>query len=205
MTVRDLILGGEPLRVEEKRGSQAAAPWDRLAARIVTVHGKNRFTGAILRFRHELSQQLLEVFEKMAAEMQGAIRAEADEGHEAAPVPRAVAREVMVRTPLFPRILSQLWMFDAVGAGPCARAGAEKHRRRGGAVLRGALPTHPRRVAGGRGASPHISRRPGFLRSDVMVHFAPAILGQGLGEDGLGGHFGAVETVAGERCGAVGA
>ena len=115
VTVRDLILGGEPVRVEEKRGSQAAAPWDRLAARIVALHGKNRFTGAILRFRHELSQQLLEVFEKMAAEVQGAIRAEADEGHEAAPVTRAVAREVMVRTPLFPRILSQLWMFDAVG------------------------------------------------------------------------------------------
>ena len=39
-----LILGGEAVRVEEKLGSQAAALWDRLAARVVAVHGKNRFT-----------------------------------------------------------------------------------------------------------------------------------------------------------------
>ena len=116
VTVRDLLHGGEPVRVEEKRGSQAAALWDRLAARIVTVHGRPRFTGAILCFRHALSQQLLDVLEKMAGEMQGAIRAEANEGYEAAPVTRAVAREVMVRTPLFPRILSQLWMVDAVAS-----------------------------------------------------------------------------------------
>ena len=66
MTVRDLILGGEAVRVEEKLGSQAAALWDCLAARVVPVHGKNRFTGAILGFRHEFSQQLLTAFEKMA-------------------------------------------------------------------------------------------------------------------------------------------
>ena len=114
MSVRDLIHGGEPVQVEERRGSQGAALRDRLAARIVAVHGRHRFTGAVLRYPHALSQRLLEVLEKMAGEMQGAIRAEADEGYEAAPVTRAVAREVMVRTPLFPRILSQLWMVDAV-------------------------------------------------------------------------------------------
>ena len=38
-----------------------------------------------------------------------------------------------------------------------------------------------------------------------MVHFAPSMLGRGLGEDGLIGRFGAVETVAGERFGAAGA
>ena len=114
MTVRDLILGGAAVRVEEKLGSQAAALWDCLAARVVSVHGKNRFTGAILRFRHELSQQLLTTFEKMAGELQRDIHGDAGNRQAAAPVTRAVAREVMVRTPLFARILSQLWMFDAV-------------------------------------------------------------------------------------------
>ena len=41
MTVRDLILGGDAVRVEEKLGSEGAAPWDRLAARVVAVNGKN--------------------------------------------------------------------------------------------------------------------------------------------------------------------
>ena len=114
VTVRDLILGGEAVRVEEKLGSQAAALWDRLAARVVAVHGKNRFTGAVFHFRHELSQQLLTAFEKMAGELQRDIRSDAGKRQAAAPVTRAVAREVMVRTPLFARILAQFWMFDAV-------------------------------------------------------------------------------------------
>ena len=114
MTVRDLVLGSDAVRVVEKLGSEGAARWDRLAARVVAVNGKNRFTGAILRLRHELSQQLLTAFEKMAGEMQGAIRSDAREGREPAPVTPAVARQVMVRTPLFVRILSQFWMFDAV-------------------------------------------------------------------------------------------
>ena len=114
MTIRDLILGGAPVRVDEKLGSQRAAPWDRLAARIVLVHGKYGFTGAILRFRHELSRELLTALEKMAGELQDGIRSDSRKRGATAPVTRELAREVMVRTPLFARILSQFWLFDAV-------------------------------------------------------------------------------------------
>ena len=114
MTVRDLLLGGTPVRVEEKLGSQGAAPWDRLAARIVPVHGKYRFTGAMLRFRHELSRELLTALEKMAGELQDGIRSDSRKRGATVPVTRELAREVMVRTPLFARILSRFWLFDAV-------------------------------------------------------------------------------------------
>ena len=114
MTVRDLILGGEAVRVEEKRGSRGVALWDRLAARIVAVRGKNRFTGAVLRFHHELSRELLTALEDMAAKLQHGIRRDGRKGGATAPVTREVARQVMVRTPLFARVLSQLWLFDAV-------------------------------------------------------------------------------------------
>ena len=50
----------------------------------------------------------------MAGELQRDIREDARKRQAAAPVTRAVAREVMVRTPLFARILSQFWMFVAV-------------------------------------------------------------------------------------------
>ena len=82
MTVRDLIIGGDAVRVEHKLGSEGAAPWDRLAARVVAVHGKNRFTGAVLRFRHELSRQLLSAFEEMAAQLQRDIRSDARKRRE---------------------------------------------------------------------------------------------------------------------------
>ena len=37
--VRDLMFGGEAVRVEEKLGSEGAARWGRVAARVVAVHG----------------------------------------------------------------------------------------------------------------------------------------------------------------------
>ena len=114
MTVRDLLLGGAAVRVEEKLGSQGAAPWDRLAARIVPVHGKYRFTGAILRFRHEFSRELLTALEQMAGELQHGIRKDSRKRGATASVTRGIAREVMVRTPFFARILSQFWLFDTV-------------------------------------------------------------------------------------------
>ena len=113
VTVRDLMLGGEVVRVDDKLGSEEVAPWDRLAARIVAVHGKNRFTSAVLRFRHELSQRLLAAFESMAEELERRMRGDARERQEAAPVTREMAREVVVHAPLFARTLSQFWLFDA--------------------------------------------------------------------------------------------
>ena len=38
--VRDLIQGGEPLRVSERSASQTLKQWDRIGARVVQVGGK---------------------------------------------------------------------------------------------------------------------------------------------------------------------
>ena len=114
VTVRDLIFGGDVVRVDDKFGSKGAAPWDRVAARVVAVHGKNRFTGAVLHFRREVSQRLLKAFESLARDLERGMRDDAREQQQAtAPVTREMAREVMVRTPIFARTLSQLWVFDA--------------------------------------------------------------------------------------------
>ena len=59
VTVRDLLLGGEAVTVDERLGSKSLRRWDRVAARIVTVNGKEHFTGGTLRFRHEASQEFL--------------------------------------------------------------------------------------------------------------------------------------------------
>ncbi len=65
LTVRDLLVSGEAVTVREKRGSQAAAPWDRLAARIVLLNGEPAFTGAILHFQHEAADAVLSAFDRM--------------------------------------------------------------------------------------------------------------------------------------------
>ena len=47
LTLRDLLVPGEEMTVDEKLGSEAASPWDRLAARIVTVNEERVLTGAV--------------------------------------------------------------------------------------------------------------------------------------------------------------
>ena len=68
LTLRDLLLEGEAVRVSERLGSRAAVRWDRLAARIVEVDGTKYFTGALLKFSHEVTIEILSAFEEIVRE-----------------------------------------------------------------------------------------------------------------------------------------
>src|SRR5215475_12112356 len=74
MTVRDVILGGDPVSVEEKLGSQSAARWDRIAGRIVAVNGKLYFTGALLLFPHHVADDVLSAVDRMARRLKAELR-----------------------------------------------------------------------------------------------------------------------------------
>ena len=114
VTVRDLILGGEAVTVIEKLGSQSLARWDRLAARIVTVNGKEHFTGGILPFRHEASQELLAVFDEMAERMKEELLEVAKEtGDDSTVELESVRRLIVLGLPCAP-IFSEHWTIDAV-------------------------------------------------------------------------------------------
>lgn len=58
---RDLIRGGEPVRVSERSGSRQLKPWDRVAARIVPVGPRTVMGGGLLRFDHHAADALLEL------------------------------------------------------------------------------------------------------------------------------------------------
>jgi hypothetical protein len=47
--VRDLVRGGDPVRVADKLGSQNVARWDRLAARLLPIGGQTYMAGGVLR------------------------------------------------------------------------------------------------------------------------------------------------------------
>lgn len=57
---RDLIRGGEPIRVSETSATQTLRPWDRIAARIVPLGGKSILTGGLLPFSMEATNTLLD-------------------------------------------------------------------------------------------------------------------------------------------------
>lgn len=129
LTVRDLLLGGRAVAVEEKLGSREAAPWDRLAARVVEVDGKNYFTGGILVFDRELSQLVLSGFEELFRKVERDLRREARRSG-VKPPPRSALREMTVRELPCARLLSEYWLGEAV-----RRAAAPPSGPRNGAGL----------------------------------------------------------------------
>ena len=60
----DLVRGGRAIRVHENMGTLNMVKWDRIAARVLNTNGKHAFSGGILPFPHEASQELLSVLTK---------------------------------------------------------------------------------------------------------------------------------------------
>ena len=56
---RDLVRGGDPVRVFERSATRSLSQWDRIAARVVTVLGKTQITGSVLPFSHQLAEEAL--------------------------------------------------------------------------------------------------------------------------------------------------
>lgn len=63
---RDLMRGGEPLRVTEKSATHSLRQWDRIAARIVKIGPAFEMSGGALPFHHNLSESLLEAVRQTA-------------------------------------------------------------------------------------------------------------------------------------------
>lgn len=61
--LRDLVRGGKTIRVDEHLGTQSLVRWDRIAARVLKSNGKYIFSGGILPFVQEASQDLLKVLD----------------------------------------------------------------------------------------------------------------------------------------------
>lgn len=56
---RDLIAGGEPVRVFEKSATKSLAQWDRIATRVLTVGTKTQISGGVLKFDPNASEEVL--------------------------------------------------------------------------------------------------------------------------------------------------
>jgi hypothetical protein len=62
---RDLVRGGEPVRVFERSATRSLSQWDRIAARVVTVLGRTQITGALLAFGQRLGDEALATIERV--------------------------------------------------------------------------------------------------------------------------------------------
>jgi hypothetical protein len=110
---RDLVRGGEPLRVMDKAGSRSVKPWDRIATRIVRVGERHVATGAILHFDRDLADVLLGIMARVQAgsseELAELARA-AGLGEEAAAAEADATEVLRAAAPAF----SSLWLGNAL-------------------------------------------------------------------------------------------
>jgi hypothetical protein len=113
MTVRDLIRGGEPVTVEERLGSQTAARWDRIAARLVTVNGKPCFKGAMLLMPHDAASRFMSVFAETSRSLRTRLRREAKKQGEN---PGIVGRDVdaLLLEITGSRLFTHAWLMDVI-------------------------------------------------------------------------------------------
>lgn len=65
LMARDLIRGGEPIAVSEGTATQTLKQWDRIAARIVPLLGKNIFAGGLLPYTPQATDALFDGLRQM--------------------------------------------------------------------------------------------------------------------------------------------
>lgn len=64
---RDMVRGGEPVRVTERTASKALVAWDVIGVRIVTVRGVTQLTSVVLDVGRELAEGILDVLTRTQA------------------------------------------------------------------------------------------------------------------------------------------
>lgn len=64
LMLRDLVRGGDPVRVMEKSGSRSARQWDRLATRLIRQGDRATISGALMLCDHDTSEALLKALRR---------------------------------------------------------------------------------------------------------------------------------------------
>ena len=112
---RDLVRGGELVRVFERSATRSLSQWDRIAARVVTALGKTQISGAVLPFSHSLAEEAVASIERVRK------KARAEAGKLAKSLGRNVDEidfaavtglEEVLASSAF--IFSDLWLNDAL-------------------------------------------------------------------------------------------
>ena len=113
---RDLLRGGEPIRVSEHSATKSLKVWDKIGARIVEVSGKNILAGGLLPFRPSAASLLMD--ELKAARQQA--RREFRKLTREAQLPKATREDGQIADLLFMAtaapIFSNIWLEDALAS-----------------------------------------------------------------------------------------
>ncbi len=114
LRLRDMLFGGKAFAVREEAGSRNADPWDRLAARVVSVDGEYYFTGGILPCSHEMLRHALREIDWEVGNLRNDLRKDYRQTHgKSSKPPRISRREALEMLPMA-QILTSVWMSDCM-------------------------------------------------------------------------------------------
>jgi len=120
LILRDVIRGGEPLRVEDRLGSRHAVPGEHIATRLLPINGRTYLSGGVLPLRAEQAEALAEEVRRLRTELSDELeRAAGEEGTAAAdPVPVGPLEDVLLGelAPLFTHTWLEAMLEDMLGA-----------------------------------------------------------------------------------------
>jgi len=71
---RDLVRGGEPIRISERSATKTLVDWDRIGARVVELNGKMILAGGLLPFTHAASEEVIELLTAAKRRMRRALK-----------------------------------------------------------------------------------------------------------------------------------
>ena len=111
---RDLILGGEPVRVRERTATKSMAPWEQFAMRIVEVRGSRILAGGLLPFKPDLSIETIEEIRELAERTEAGVEEMSMAGGEEPP-PEAIETLAMAITlKMASPLLAETWLMGTV-------------------------------------------------------------------------------------------
>jgi len=113
---RDLLRGGEPIRVSEHSATKSLKLWDKIGARIVEVSGKNILAGGLLPFRPSAATLLMDELKAARREARREFRKLTKE----AQLPSSTREDGQITDLLFMAtaapIFSNIWLDDALAS-----------------------------------------------------------------------------------------
>jgi hypothetical protein len=71
---RDLVRGGQPVRVDDRRASQDLLQWDRIAARLLEIKGRTYLGAGVLRLSFDDAAEFLEALGKIEKRLLNQVR-----------------------------------------------------------------------------------------------------------------------------------
>ncbi len=108
--VRDLLRGGEPVRISEKSATRSLKQWDRIAARVVRMGSRVEMAGGVLAFGHEAGETIRETFAALRKDMLSEVRKSAGRDDEE-PDPFDFDTEVLRHSAF---LFTHVWLDDVL-------------------------------------------------------------------------------------------